>query len=120
MLNSCYNGLVFLFVNLGNLVPKRHESELVGVGNCAFYAAMGTFVEGCQNRKNNDCSENMKNKMFYYLKKHDGDGIALICGLVRTVQNVILLIGCKPEPHSFFFLSDLLTNFEVLAWRSTH
>ena len=58
-LNSSYmyHGLVFLFVNLGNLVPKRHQCELFEVGHRAFYGAMGTFVEGCQNRKNNDFSE---------------------------------------------------------------
>ena len=38
------------------------------VGHRAFYGAMGTLVEGCQNRKTNDFSEKNKNKMFYYLK----------------------------------------------------
>ena len=74
---------------------------------------MGTFIEGCQNRKNNDFSENMKNKMLYYMKNHDGDSIALIYGLVKAVQYFIPLTSGNPEPHSFFFLSDLLTNFEV-------
>ena len=57
MLNNCFHGLVFLFVNLGNLVPKRHQCELFEIGDRAFYGAMGTFVEGCQNRKSNDYSE---------------------------------------------------------------
>ena len=45
VLNSWYNGLVFLFESLGDLVPKRHRLELVEVGHHAFYAARGTFVE---------------------------------------------------------------------------
>ena len=51
VLKNWYHGLVFLFVNLGPLVPKGHQREIFGVGHRAFYAAMGTFVEGCQNRK---------------------------------------------------------------------
>ena len=57
VLKSWYHGLVFLFVNLGPLVPKGYQRELFEVGHRAFYGAMGTFVEGCQNRKNNDFSE---------------------------------------------------------------
>ena len=66
---------MFLFVNFGNLGPKKHQFELLEVGHRALYGAMGTFEEGCQNRENNDFSEKMKNKMFYYLKNHDGDSI---------------------------------------------
>ena len=50
-LKSWYYGLVFLFVNLGLLVPKGYQRELFEVGHRAFYGAMGIFVEGCQNRK---------------------------------------------------------------------
>ena len=55
----------------------------------------------------------MKNKMFYYLKNHDNDGIALRYSLVITVQYFMPLTSGKPERHSFLLLSDLRTNFEV-------
>ena len=104
---------MFLFVNLGPLVPKGYQREFLEVGHCAFYSAMGTFVEGCQNRKKiTTFQKKMKNKMFY-LKNHDNDGIALRYGLVITVQYFMPLTSGKPEPHSFLLLSDLRTNFEV-------
>ena len=59
----------------------------------------------------------MKNKMFYYLKNHDNEGIALRYSLVITVQYVMPLTSGKPEPHSFLLLSDLRTNFEVYIVR---
>ena len=51
VLKNWYHGLVFLFVNLGPLEPKGHQREIFEVGHRAFYGVMGTFVEGCQNRK---------------------------------------------------------------------
>ena len=75
---------------------------------------MGTFVEGCQDRKKLTIfQEKMKSKMFYYMKNHDNDGIALRYGLVVTVQYFMPLSSGKPEPHSFLLLSDLRSNFEV-------
>ena len=104
---------MFLCVNLSNLVPKGYQCELFGVGHRAFCGAMGTFVEGCQNRKKITIFQGkMKSKMFYYLKNHDGDGIALRYGSVITVQYLMPLNSGKPEPHSFL-LSDLNTDFEV-------
>ena len=54
VLKSWYHGLMLLCVNLSNLVPKGYQCKLFEVGPRAFYGAMGTFVEGCQNRKKND------------------------------------------------------------------
>ena len=57
VLKTWYHGLVFLFVNLGPLIPKGYQRELFEVGHRAFYGAMGTFVEGVKTVKNNDFSE---------------------------------------------------------------
>ena len=51
VLKSWYHGVVFLFVNLGPLVPKGYQRELFEVGHRAFYGAMGTFVEGIKTVK---------------------------------------------------------------------
>ena len=53
IVGSCDPGryLVDLAVQVDHLGPQRPQRKLFEVGHCAFYGAMGTFVEGCQNRK---------------------------------------------------------------------
>ena len=87
VLKSWYHGFMLLFVNLSNLVTKGYQCGIFEVGHRAFYGAMGTIVEGCQTRKKITISQDkMKSKIFYYLKNHDNDGIALRYGLVITVK----------------------------------
>ena len=91
------------------------------VAHRSFYCATGTFVEGCQNRQNNDFSKKLKT-IFYYLKIHDDNGIACRHSLAITVQNFMPLTSGKLKLHLIFLLFHLRTNFgfhivgRVLLW----